>query len=149
MLKTGVSSADIVLKASPQVLVGPWVQVLSIQWRALLWGIAMQLLSVEISIHTCQWLFYPLGRSLPTSEALSNQEASTVAKVLVNEWTCRFSAPDVIHLDQGKNFESCLFVEVCHLHGMEKIRTTPYHLQSDWLVERFNWTLRPRRYLEC
>ena len=61
-----------------------------------------------------------------------------MAKVLVNEWICRFGAPDDIHLDQGKNFESPLFVEVCHLHGMEKTRTTPYHWQSDGLVERFN-----------
>ena len=73
---------------------------------------------------------------------LPNQEASTVAKVLVNEWVCRFGAPDVIHSDQGKNFESHLFAEVCHLLGMEKTRTTPYHPQSDGLVERFNRTLR-------
>ena len=73
---------------------------------------------------------------------LPNQEAPVVAKLLVNEWICRFGVPEVIHSDQGKNFESHLFAEVCHLLGMEKTRTTPYHPQSDGLVERFNRTLR-------
>ena len=64
-----------------------------------------------------------------------------MVKVLVNEWICRFGAPDVIHSDQGKNFESHLFADVCHLLGMEKTRTIPYHPQSDGLVERFNQNL--------
>ena len=73
---------------------------------------------------------------------LPNTEASTVAKVLVNEWICRFGAPYAIHSDQGRNFESQLFAELCTLLGIHKTRTTPYHPQSDGLVERFNRTLR-------
>ena len=49
--------------------------------------------------------------------------------------------PDVLHTDQGRNFESALFKEVCLLLGVQKTRTTPYHPQSDGLVERFNRTL--------
>lgn len=73
--------------------------------------------------------------------SLPNQEAATVAKTLVEEWICRFGAPDAIHTDQGKNFESQLFAEMCRMLGV-KTRTTPYHPQSDGLVERFNRTLR-------
>ena len=73
---------------------------------------------------------------------LPNIEASTVAKVLVNEWICRFGAPYAIHSDQGRNFESQLFAELCTLLGIHKTRTTPYHPQSDGFVERFNRTLR-------
>lgn len=40
---------------------------------------------------------------------LPNQEALTVAKVLVEQWVCRFGAPRSIHTDQGQNFESNLF----------------------------------------
>ena len=37
--------------------------------------------------------------------------------------------------------ERILNQEICHLLGVTKTRTTPYHLQSDGLVERFNRTL--------
>ena len=54
---------------------------------------------------------------------------------------CRFGVPDSIHTDQGKNFESKVIQEICHLLGVTKTGTTPYHPQSDGLVERFNRTL--------
>ena len=54
---------------------------------------------------------------------------------------CQFGVPDVLHTDQGRNFESALLKEVCQLLGVVKTRTTPYHPQSDGLVERFNRTL--------
>ncbi|KAL5500047.1 hypothetical protein EMCRGX_G011541 [Ephydatia muelleri] len=58
-----------------------------------------------------------------------------------NKYILVFGAPDVLHTDQGRNFESALFKEVCLLLGVQKTRTTPYHPQSDGLVERFNRTL--------
>lgn len=73
--------------------------------------------------------------------AIPDQEASTVANLLVREVICRFGVPLFIHSDQGRNFESLLFAEVCSLLGMEKTRTTSYHPQSDGMVERFNRTL--------
>ena len=60
---------------------------------------------------------------------------------LVDEWICRFGAPEAIHTDQGRNFEAVLFSEMCQLLGINKTRTTPYHPQSDGLVERLNHTL--------
>uniref|UniRef100_A0A3P9IDH0 Integrase catalytic domain-containing protein n=1 Tax=Oryzias latipes TaxID=8090 RepID=A0A3P9IDH0_ORYLA len=72
---------------------------------------------------------------------LPNQEAQSIAKVLTEEWVCRFGAPRSIHSDQGRNFESTLFKELCSLLSIHKSRTTPYHPQSDGLVERFNRTL--------
>eukprot|EP00731_Ephydatia_muelleri_P012999 Em0007g309a len=40
--------------------------------------------------------------------------------------------------DQGRNFESGLIRDICQLLGVKKARTTPYHPESDGLVERFN-----------
>lgn len=72
---------------------------------------------------------------------LPNQEAQTVAKVLEEQWVCRLGAPRTIHTDQGRNFESNLFKEVCQMLNIHKTRTSPYHPQSDGMVERFNRTL--------
>ena len=72
---------------------------------------------------------------------LPNQGAKTVADKLVNEVVCRFGIPLIIHSDQGRNFESALFTEMCQLLDIHKTRTTPYHPQSDGMVKRFNRTL--------
>lgn len=73
--------------------------------------------------------------------AIPNQEAMTVARKLTDEMFCRFSPPDQLHSDQGKQFESELLKEICKLLQIRKTRTTPYHPQCDGLVERFNRTL--------
>ena len=73
--------------------------------------------------------------------ALPNQEAATVADVFIKEWICRFGAPNELHSDQGRNFESALFQEVCKTFNIRKTRTTPLHPQSDGMVERMNRTI--------
>jgi transposase InsO family protein len=77
----------------------------------------------------------------PEVYPLPNQEARTVATVLVREFFCRFDIPMELHSDQGRNFESELMKEVCAILGIHKTRTTPYHPQSDGMVERFNRAL--------
>ena len=71
---------------------------------------------------------------------IPNQEVTTVGRVITNEFFFRFSPPEQLHSDQGKQFESELIAEVRKLLGINKTRTTPYHPQSDGLVERFNHT---------
>ena len=73
--------------------------------------------------------------------AIPNQEAITIATKLVNELFLRFSVPEQLHSDQGRQFESRLMTEICSVLGIHKTHTTPYHPQSDRLVERFNRTL--------
>ena len=72
---------------------------------------------------------------------MPNMEACTVAKTLVENVLFRFGILLKIHSDQGRQFESNLFKEMCKLLGIEKTRTTPYHPESDGMVERFNRTL--------
>lgn len=72
---------------------------------------------------------------------IPNQEAVTVAKVMVNNWVSRFGVPLELHSDQGRNFESAVFQEMCSTMSIKKTRTTPLHPQSDGMVERFNRTL--------
>ena len=56
----------------------------------------------------------------PEAFAVPNQEATTVANLLVCEFMCRYRVPLEIHSDQGRSFESAVFSEICTLLGMEK-----------------------------
>ena len=67
---------------------------------------------------------------------MQNQEASSVAQVLTKEFFSRFGVPTFLHSDQGTQFESQLFQEICRLLGIKKTRTTPFHPQSDGQSER-------------
>ena len=64
-----------------------------------------------------------------------------MARKLVDEMFCRFSPPEQLHSDQGRQFESELVKEVCKLLEIRKTHTTPYHPQCNGIVERFNRTL--------
>ena len=75
------------------------------------------------------------------SYSMPNQEATTVAKLLVEEFVVRFGVPRQLHSDQGRNFESAVFREMCLLLDIDKTRTTPLRPQSDGMVERYNRTL--------
>lgn len=75
------------------------------------------------------------------SFTMPNMESRTVAKIIVDDVIVRFGVPCFIHSDQGRQFESNLFKEMCVLLGIEKTRTSPYHPKSDGMVERFNTTL--------
>ena len=73
---------------------------------------------------------------------MKNQEAATISHLIVNEWIARYGVPVSLHSDQGAPFESHLLAEICHLLGVHKTRTTPYHPQSNGLVERTNRTIK-------
>lgn len=73
--------------------------------------------------------------------AMPNMESRTVAKLLVEEVVARFGVPRTIHADQGSQYQSKLFTEMYNLLDIRKTRTTPFHPQSNGMVERFNWTL--------
>ena len=64
-----------------------------------------------------------------------------MAEKLVDEVFLRFSPPEQLHSDQGRQFESALIAEICKLLQIRKTHTTPYHPQCDGLVEHFNRTL--------
>ena len=72
---------------------------------------------------------------------LPNMEAVTVAAALTNEMFFRFSPPEALHSDQGRQFDGHLIKEICRILQIRKSQTTPYHPQCDGLVERFNRTL--------
>jgi transposase InsO family protein len=72
---------------------------------------------------------------------MRNQEASTVAKLLVDRVFCVHGLPLQILTDQGRNFESELFKEICRFLSVDKIRTTAYKPSTNGNIERFHATL--------
>lgn len=73
---------------------------------------------------------------------IRNQEADTVARKLVDTFIAFFGVPLQIHTDQGTNFQSNMFKEMCELLGIEKTRSTVMRPQSDGMVERHMRTLQ-------
>ena len=78
----------------------------------------------------------------PEAVAVPSTETSRIPKALVAVFA-RVGVPDEILSNQGSNFMSTLLEEVYRLLNIRIICTTPYHPQTDGLVERFNGTVKP------
>lgn len=68
--------------------------------------------------------------------------AETVAKAILHHWIARFGVPARITSDQGRQFESSIFTELTTLIGANHLRTTPYHPQSNGIIERWHRVLK-------
>jgi hypothetical protein len=77
----------------------------------------------------------------PEAIPLRSIDASTIAEELVKMFA-RVGVPGEILTDQGSNFTSQLLAEIYRLLHIKPIKTSPYHPQTDGLVERFNQTLK-------
>lgn len=77
----------------------------------------------------------------PEAFPLRDATAPRVAEKLL-ELFSRHGIPHEILTDQGTNFTSALLKELYRLLGTKSITTSPYHPQTDGLVERFNQTLK-------
>ena len=73
--------------------------------------------------------------------AVPDQTAETCASVILNEVIARYGCPYEIHSDQGRNFESRMFSELCRLLEVRKTRTSPGNPWCNGQTERFNRTL--------
>ena len=71
----------------------------------------------------------------------------TVAKVFVEEIVLKFGIPQIILTDQGSNFLSDLFANVCELLRIKRVKTTAYHPQTNGALERTHRVLV--EYLRC
>ena len=77
----------------------------------------------------------------PEAMALWKVDAGSVAYHLIQLFA-RVGIPKEILSDQGTNFMSQLLRELYNLLNIRPIRTSPYHPQTDGLVECFNKTLK-------
>ena len=70
-----------------------------------------------------------------------NQTAKTVAKFLYQGYISIFGALARLLHDRGVSFMSNVTEEMCKILGMQKLQTTPYHPQTNGLVERLHQTI--------
>ncbi|GFX50477.1 retrovirus-related Pol polyprotein from transposon 17.6 [Trichonephila clavipes] len=63
----------------------------------------------------------------PEAYSFPDQEASTVAEVLVQHWISRVGVPLQLHSDQGRNFDSAVCKRLCEILAIDKTRTTALH----------------------
>lgn len=75
-----------------------------------------------------------------TAIPLPNCTAETTAENLFNEIFCKFGIPETIISDRGTHFHNQLMAHMKLLIGYNHIYSTPYHPQSNGIVERFNST---------
>ena len=68
---------------------------------------------------------------------IPNQTATTITRELTTVYCCN-GIPDILHSDQGRNFESIILRQTLDAFGVTKSQTTAYHPAGDGLVEHFN-----------
>ena len=69
---------------------------------------------------------------------VKDQTAHTAAETLRNGYFGLFGAPAYLVSDQGKAFTGHIITHFCELYGMQKLRTSPYHAQTNGQAERMN-----------
>jgi hypothetical protein len=79
-----------------------------------------------------------------TAIPLSNCTAETTAEALFNEYFCKYGVPVVLLSDQGPHFNNQLMANISLLIGFNHIYSTPYHPQTNGIIERFNSTSIPQ-----
>ncbi len=70
-----------------------------------------------------------------------DQTAPTCANLILNEVIARFGCPYDLHSDQGRNYESKIFQDLCRLLEIRKTRTSVCNPRCNGQAERFNRTL--------
>lgn len=77
----------------------------------------------------------------PEAKAVPDAGAETLAKFIFEEIVCRHGVPKIILSDNGKNFVSEIVRILCERFLIKHIFSSPYHPQTNGMVERLNRTL--------
>src|SRR4051812_37907774 len=77
----------------------------------------------------------------PETKAITEATASQVAHFVYEDIICRHRCPTKILTDRGIHFNNKIVDELMEKFKIRHLLSTPYHPQTNGLVERFNRTL--------
>jgi len=91
-----------------------------------------------------KYLFTMVDRASRWLEAipLVGMEAAACTDAFISGWVARFGVPARLTSDQGKQFTSRLWGNVCRQLGISHTTTTAYHPQANGMVERAHRQLK-------
>ena len=104
--------------------------------------IAVDILEVPRSLKNNHYLLVVQDYFTKWVEAipLPDQTANRITRELTKLFST-YGQPEILHSNQGRNFESAILSQTLQAFGVQKSRTTAYHPQGDGMVERFNRSL--------
>ena len=104
--------------------------------------VAIDILQVPLSTNNNRYLLVIQDYFTKWADVIPipDQTASCITPELIKFFST-YGPPQILHSDQGHNFESTIFTQTLDAFGIQKSRTTSYHPQGDGMVERFNRTL--------
>ena len=70
-----------------------------------------------------------------------NETAETVANAIIERVISIFGPPEILHSDQGPEFENKVICQLQQILGYKKTRTTPYRPQGNSVSERVHSTM--------
>lgn len=85
-------------------------------------------------------LFVDSFSKFPVAYKIRSETANALIRHFIHYFT-NFGIPQMLLTDQGTNFESQLINEMCRYFGVEKLRTSSYHPETDGQTERMNETI--------
>jgi len=77
---------------------------------------------------------------------LKTLNSSYICKKIENNWIANFGPPEQLHTDQGTNFSSSIFKQMCTKYNIKKTYSSPYHPQGNGMVERLFRTVKDMAY---
>ena len=77
----------------------------------------------------------------PEAQPVSNADAEATANFLYETIICRHGCPQKILSDRGAHFKNQMIEKLMQKFQIQHLFSTPYHPQTNGLVERFNRTL--------
>jgi len=85
-----------------------------------------------------------LKTRLMNTVPLTSINSKTVADAFYKRWICLYGPPSTVHTDQGLQFLSSVFQNLCEKYKISVSVSSIYHAKGNSIIERAHRTLKDR-----